>query len=129
VLFLIGGGIGMLWLGKIVASMVSGVPPIGLDHYTTLVIQGMDLGFVVPAAITGGILLLKGRPAGYLLSSAIIVKGAAMLTALSVMMISMKWSGVPMSTIEILLFPAFNVLIILALVLLMKNATSERCAE
>lgn len=61
------------------------------------------------------------RPAGYLLSSAIIIKGSAMLTAMSAMMISMKWSGVPMSTIEILLFPAFNLLMILALVLLMKK--------
>lgn len=121
VLFLIGGGIGMLWLGKIGASLVSGVPPIGLDHYTTLVIQGMDLGFVVPAAVTGGVLLLKGRPAGYILSSAIVVKGAAMLTAMSAMMISMKWNGVPMSAVEILIFPAFNLLVILALILLIKN--------
>lgn len=121
VLFLIGGGIGMIWLGKIGASLVSGVPPIGLDHYTTLVIQGMDLGFVVPAAVTGGVLLLKGRPAGYILSSAIVVKGAAMLTAMSAMMISMKWNGVPMSAVEILIFPAFNLLVILALILLIKN--------
>lgn len=121
ILFFIGWGVAALWLGKIGTSLLSGAPPAGLDHYTTLVIQGMDLGFVVPAALTGGILLLKGRPAGYILSSAIIIKGAAMLTAMSAMMISMKWSGVPMSTIEILLFPAFNILMILALVLLMKK--------
>lgn len=121
ILFLIGGGIGILWLGKIGASLISGMPPAGLDHYTTLVIQGMDLGFVVPAAVTGGIMLRKGRPAGYILSSAIIIKGAAMLTAMSAMIVSMKWNGVPMSTIEILLFPAFNLLMILALVLLMKK--------
>jgi hypothetical protein len=121
ILFFIGWGVAVLWLGKIGTSLLSGTPPAGLDHYTTLVIQGMDLGFVVPAALTGGILLLKGRPAGYILSSAIIIKGSAMLTAMSAMMISMKWSGVPMSTIEILLFPAFNLLMILALVLLMKK--------
>ena len=125
ILFLIGGGVAFLWLGKIGSSMISGVPPAGLDHYTTLVIQAIDLGFVVPAAVTGGVLLLKGRPAGYILSSAIIIKGAAMLSAMSAMIISMKWSGVPMSTVELLLFPAFNLLMILALFLLMKNTSGE----
>lgn len=90
ILFFIGWGVAVLWLGKIGTSLFSGAPP-----------------------------------AGYILSSAIIIKGAAMLTAMSAMMISMKWSGVPMSTIEILLFPAFNLLMMLALFLLMKNTSGS----
>lgn len=90
ILFFIGWGVAVLWLGKIGTSLLSGTPP-----------------------------------AGYILSSAIIIKGAAMLTAMSAMMVSMKWSGVAISTAEIVLFPAFNVIMILALFLLMKNASGS----
>lgn len=45
-----------MWLGKIVPSLMKEIPPVGLEHYTTLVIQAMDLGFVIPATIIAGIL-------------------------------------------------------------------------
>jgi hypothetical protein len=49
----------MLWMGKIAPSLINGTVPIGLEHYTTLVIQAMDLGIVVPLSIMSGILLMK----------------------------------------------------------------------
>jgi hypothetical protein len=57
--FFIAVMIGMLWMGKIITSLLTNTPPIGLEHYTTLVIQAMDLGFVVPLAFLSGYLLLK----------------------------------------------------------------------
>lgn len=113
--------IGMLWLGKIAPSILSGTVPAGLEHYTTLVIQGMDLGLVVPAATISGILLIKKKPFGYLLSSVIILKGITMLAAITAMMINMYLSGVAVSTIEILLFSTFDVLAIVSLVILLSN--------
>ncbi|MDF2612264.1 MAG: hypothetical protein K0S71_50 [Clostridia bacterium] len=119
--------IGMLWLGKIAPSIFEGAVPGGLEHYTTLVIQGMDLGIVVPAALLSGILLIKRKPFGYLLSSVIIIKGITMLTAISAMIINQAVHSVKMSTAEIVIFPLFNLMAIVCLMILLKN-TAESSA-
>jgi hypothetical protein len=122
----IGISIGLLWIGKIVPALINGTVPVGLEHYTTLVIQGMDLGFVVPTAILSGVLLIKRSNYGYLLSSIVIVKGVAMLTSLSAMIISQAIAGVQMSIIEIIMFPMFNLLIIACLIVLFKNVDAMK---
>jgi hypothetical protein len=122
----IGVSIGLLWIGKIVPALINGTVPVGLEHYTTLVIQGMDLGFVVPTAILSGVLLIKRSNYGYLLSSIVIVKGVAMLTSLSAMIISQAIAGVQMSIIEIIMFPMFNLLMIACLIVLFKNTDTMK---
>jgi hypothetical protein len=113
--------IGMMWLGKIMPTVTTGSVPVGLEHYTTLVIQGMDLGFIVPAAFISGVLLLKRKPLGYLLSSVIIMKGFTMGSALTAMIIAQLLAGVKMSFMEIIMFPLFNLVIIYCLFLVLKN--------
>ena len=54
----------LMWIARIVPSMIAGGPPVGLEQYTTLVIQASDLAIVVPAAVLTGILLLKQKPLG-----------------------------------------------------------------
>jgi len=126
---LVGFGIGMLWLGKIAPSIMEGKVPVGLEHYTTLVIQGMDLGIVVPTAFLSGILLIKRKPFGYLLSSVIIIKGFTMLTCISAMIINQALNRVVMNIVEVIAFPAFNLLAIICLALLMRNVNkgTESC--
>lgn len=119
--FFIAFALGMLWLGKIAPSIFEGTVPVGLEHYTTLVIQGMDLGIVVPTAALSGILLIRRKPFGYLLTSVVILKGITMLTAISAMMINMTLHGVEINLIEIIIFPVFNLLAIMSLILLLKN--------
>jgi len=117
--------IGLLWLGKIVPSLINGTPPLGLEHYTTLVIQGMDLGFIVPTAFLSGVLLIKRNSYGYLLSSVIIFKVITMATALTAMVIGQAKAGVPMSLIEIFIFPIFNVLAFYTAFLLLNNVNEK----
>jgi hypothetical protein len=96
--------IGFMWLGRIAPSLINGTSPEGLEHYTTLVIQTLDLGFIVPAAMLSGVLLIKRKPFGYLLSSIIIIKGVTLLTAIIAMAIRMLFAGVKVSFIELILF-------------------------
>lgn len=111
----------LLWLGKIVPTIGDGSVPGGLEHYTTLVIQGMDLGLVVPAAALSGIMIIKRKPIGYLLTSVIVLKAITMLTSLSAMIINQALNGVTMPLMEVILFPALNVLTIIILIILMLN--------
>jgi hypothetical protein len=113
--------LGLLWLGKIIPSITSGAIPIGLEHYTTLVIQAMDLGFIVPIALISGVLLLKRKPFGFLFTSIIIIKAITMLTSITAMMINSYLSGVAVNYIEVVIFSAFNLLAIAAFIILMNN--------
>lgn len=111
----------LLWMGKIIPTITSGTVPVGLEHYTTLVIQGLDLGFIVPIALLSGVLLIKRKPLGYLLSSVIIMKGFTMGAALTAMIISQYIAGVSMGIIEIIMFPMFSLVIFYCMILLLKN--------
>lgn len=116
----IGISIGLMWLGRIVPPLLAHSIPPSLEHYTTLPIQALDLGFIVPVAILTGILIIKKKPFGYLLSSVITVKGITMLTSITAMIIGQILLGVKVSFMEIILFPAFNLIIIYCLFLIMK---------
>lgn len=115
----------LLWLKKIIPTITNGTVPLGLEHYTTLVIQGLDLGFIVPIALLSGVLIIKRKPLGYLLSSVIIMKGFTMGAALTAMIISQYLAGVSMSNIEIILFPMVSLVICYCLILLLKNINDK----
>ena len=109
---LFGVMIALMWIGKIVPALLQGTLPAGLDHYPTLIIQALDLGFIVPAAILSGILLMKKRPFGYLLSSIIYMKGITMATAVTAMLFGQMMAGLKVGAAEILIFPLINIGII-----------------
>lgn len=115
----------LLWMGKIIPTITNGTVPVGLEHYTTLVIQGLDLGFIVPIALLSGVLLIKRKPFGYLLSSVIIMKGFTMGAALTAMIISQYLAGVSMGIIEIIMFPMFSLVIFYCMILLLKNINGK----
>jgi hypothetical protein len=119
-IIIIGTGVGLMWLGRIIPSLNNKVV-VGLEHYTTLVIQALDLGFIVPVSILAGILIIKGRVLGYLLAPIIIIKGVTLLLAIVTMEIFMIYAGVNVSIIEMILFPVFTIICIHNLYLVMKN--------
>jgi hypothetical protein len=113
--------IGLMWLGRIVPPLAAGGEPQGLEHYATLVIQALDLGFVVPSALIAGILLIRRRAFGYLLAPVIIIKGVTLVTAVIAMAVMMAATGVAVSFVEMGIFILFGALIICSLYLIMKN--------
>lgn len=122
-LFLVGGFLLLAWLGRIVPALLAHQPPYGLESYTTLIIQALDLGVIVPTAILSGILLWKHLPWGYLLTSIVLIKGATLTLAVSAMAVNMIRIGVHVSIGEALIFPVIALVSIVMTVLLLKNIT------
>jgi hypothetical protein len=112
---------GMMWLGKIVYPLMNHTPPEGIEHYTTLVIQALDLGFVVPIGTIAGILLMRRRSFGYLLGPVIIIKEITLLTALSAMILLQIQAGVEISPAVVVLVLILNLSVVYLLVLILKN--------
>ncbi len=65
--FLFAGGAITLavWLVPLLGVMAAGRPPDLLDSYTTMVTDALDLGLITPAAILGGVLILRREALGY----------------------------------------------------------------
>lgn len=118
----------LMWLGRIIPALMDGTTPVGLDIYTTLVIQALDLGLIVPAAILSGVLVIKKKPFGYLLAPVIIIKGFTLATAVTVMAINMIRTGVQGSNVEFIIFAIINLLFIFLLVLVLKNVIEPPCS-
>lgn len=118
--------VGLMWLKRVLTPLTNGSIPEGLEHYTTLIIQALDLGFVIPAGILGGILIIKRKAFGYLLASVIIIKEAALLIVIIAMLISQMNAGVGIGLPELVMFPLFTLMVIYCLYLIMKNVIEER---
>lgn len=84
----------MAWLGRIAQSLAPGAVP-ALENGTTMVIQAMDLGLIMPLAVLTATLLLRRAALGYLLAAVFTLKAITMGIAISVMAINMARVGVP----------------------------------
>lgn len=96
--------IALMWLGRIVPALVSGDPPFGLEHYTSLGIQTTDLAIVVPAGLISGILLIRRSRWGLVLSAVLLMKLLTMGVVLVAMIVSAALSGIPASAAENAIF-------------------------
>ncbi|MBN2387951.1 MAG: hypothetical protein JXB85_13115 [Anaerolineales bacterium] len=103
-LMLLAGFLSLAWLGRIVPALFAGTPPLGLESYTTLVIQALDLAIIVPTSALAAVLLWRKRPWGYTLAAVLILKGLSMGAALVAMIIAQVMAGVAVSPAESVLF-------------------------
>jgi len=54
--------IALMWLGRVVPPLLDGsVYPVDLQHYTTMIVQGFDLGLLLPVSFVAGILLVRKK--------------------------------------------------------------------
>lgn len=86
--------IAMLWLGIVVPPLIDGtlIPP-ETEHYTTLVVQGLDLAILLPSAFVLGWLFWKKQRTGYLLAPVYYVFLSILMTALVAKIIAMGLQG------------------------------------
>ncbi len=115
-IFLIINGaiIASLWLMEVVPPLIDGsLYPSGLDHYTTLIVQGLDLAFFLPLSIICGCMLLKGRVLGVLGSAIYLVFLVYLMTALTAKLIAMGINAVEIMP-AIIIIPSILVIDIFA---------------
>jgi hypothetical protein len=124
VLFAAGGFLLLAWLGRIAPTITQGqIPP--LENTTTLVIQAMDLGLIVPLCVLAGILLLRRSAWGYLLASVAVMKMLTLGAAVSLMALNMLRLGAPISVVELVVFPGLTLANAVVAALLLKSVRTE----
>jgi hypothetical protein len=119
--------VGLMWMKVIIPPLLEGTFPIELEQYTTLTIQAMDLGFVVPSAIFAGVLLIKRKSFGYLLATVMTIKEATLLTAIVAMIIVQIASGIKVAAFMIIAFGLFDLAMLSCLVVILMNVKQENC--
>ena len=119
-LFFAAAFLGLAWLGRIAPTVLQDQTPM-LENVTSMFIQAMDLGVVVPLCLLAGILLRRRDAWGYLLSSVALLKFLTMGVAVSLMGLNMARVGVPVSAVELIVFPIIALLNLVMVVLLLKN--------
>lgn len=125
--FLIFNGIAIafLWLSIVLPPLFNGtIYPQALEHYTTLIVQGLDLGLLLPIAVVTGILLVRKKPFGYLLGPVYFVFLSLLMTALTAKIIAMGIMGYNIIPV-IFIIPTFDILAIICSVLLLKSIVKE----
>jgi len=86
--------IALLWLGIVVPPLFDGtIIPAETEHYTTLIVQGLDLGLLLPLAIVSGILFIQRKPMGFLATPIYLVFLSILMLALVSKIIAMGLLG------------------------------------
>jgi hypothetical protein len=88
----------LMWLRRIVSGL-SGDPTLGaLDGETTMVVQALDLGLVLPALVLSGLVAWRRSTVGSIFASVLSVSFTAMAAAIACMLVS---AGIVNGTLEI----------------------------
>ena len=119
-LFFAAAFLSLAWLGRIAATFVPDAIP-ALENTTSMFIQAMDLGLIVPLCVLSGVLLVRRHAWGYLLASVALMKFLTMGIAVSLMGLNMARVGVPVSVVELVVFPTIAIANLVMVTLLIKN--------
>ena len=113
--------IGLMWLQVVVPPLLDGsIIPDQVEHYTTLTVQGLDLSLLLPIAFVSGLLFIRRKPFGYLLTPVYFIFLSILMAALTAKVVAMGMLGqniVP----AIVIIPLFGLISIICSVLIIKN--------
>ncbi|MEX0846097.1 MAG: hypothetical protein WD022_12495 [Balneolaceae bacterium] len=117
--------IGLLWLGIVIPPLLDGrIYPAEVEHYTTLIVQGLDLALLLPIAFYSGFQLIRKRPVGYLLTPVYLVFLSLMMTALVAKIIYMGLDGLNIIPV-VFIIPVFAITAIVLSILMLKELKFE----
>jgi len=113
--------VAFLWLSIIVPPLIDGtLYPAELKHYTTLIVQGFDLGLLLPISFIIGLLLIHKKPAGFIYGTVYLIFLTIMMTALSAKIIAMAINDVNVIPV-IFIIPTVNIVAALSAYFMVKN--------
>jgi hypothetical protein len=128
-LFAVGVFLLVSWLGLIVPPLLQGRVPAQLESTTTLVIQVLDLGIIVPVAFLSGVLLLRRVPLGYLLAATVLIKFLTLGAAVTAMVVGQLLAGVPLGIGDVAGFPILTLIGIGMTIMLLRNVSDATPAQ
>jgi hypothetical protein len=110
-----------MWLDIVVPPLISGeIIPKQVEHYTTLIVQGLDLALLLPLGIVAGILFIRKKPFGYLMAPAYFVFLSILMPALTAKVIAM-WSIGENAMPAIIIIPFFGLVAITCTLFIFNN--------
>jgi hypothetical protein len=113
--------IALMWLGIVLPPLLSGaVYPRELEHYTTLIVQGFDLGLLLPISAVCGALMIRKAPFGYLAGPVYLIFLSLLMLALTAKIIAMGMLGYEIIP-AIFIIPTFAAVAIGCSVFLLKD--------
>lgn len=74
----------VIWLMEPVGALIGGSVPRNLATHTTLFTNALDMAVIVPAAMGAGVMILRGRPHGYVVAFSLLVLEALLLPLIGV---------------------------------------------
>jgi hypothetical protein len=102
--------IALLWLSMVVPPLLDGsLYPVELAHFTTLIVQGFDLGLLLPISLVCGLALKAGKPEGFVFGTCLLVFLGLLMAALTAKLIAMGLQGQEIIP-AIFLIPSFMLL-------------------
>lgn len=110
--------IALLWLSMIVPPLLNGtLYPKEVEHYTTLIVQGFDLGILLPLGIVAGVLQLRNMRWGFLLMPTYLVFLSILMIALTAKIIFMAHVGVNIIPVVFIIptITAFSIFLLISL--------------
>jgi hypothetical protein len=115
--------IGLMWLGVVVRPLFDGsvIPP-EVEHYTTLIVQGLDLALLLPASYISGWLFYRQKPMGYLLAPIYVIFLSILMAALTAKIVAMGWLGQPVIP-AIVIIPLLGFTALYCAVSIVRNIT------
>lgn len=112
--------IGFLWLSIVLPAAIQGVVPTQTEHYTTLVVQALDLALALPLSFIAGFSLYRRKSLGFVLAPVYIIFLTLLITALTAKVIAMALLGYNVIPV-IFIIPFFNVVALICSILTLKN--------
>ena len=118
--------IGILWLNIVIPPLMDGtIYPKILEHYTTLIVQGFDLGLLLPLSFVLGLFLLQKRKIGYLAGVTYLIFLAILMTALTAKILAMMMHGVNVIP-AIFIIPTINIITIVLCYQILKSIQIDK---
>ena len=93
----------LMWIPLVLRAMLGRIDGV-LFGSTTLVVQALDLGLIVPLAVFTGVSAWRGKAVGYLLSSVFAVKTITMGSALCAMILNVWYESGKLDLIPLIIF-------------------------